>query len=87
MTVGAKAVPAWAKPLADTVADHAAKLEEHSEHIAALKTVYSDINEATIIVKKIWAAIKWGAPTVISAAVTAGYLNGDFGKLLHAIFG
>lgn len=54
--------------------------------IANLEGVYDDINDVKKIVQRIWGTIKWGAPSVITAAVTAGYINGSFATLLKAIF-
>lgn len=54
--------------------------------IANLEGVYDDINDVKKIVQRIWRAIKFGAPSIITAAVTAGYINGSFATLLKAVF-
>lgn len=54
--------------------------------IANLEGVYDDIEDVKKIVQRIWGTIKFGTPSIITAAVTAGYVNGNFAVLLKAIF-
>jgi hypothetical protein len=61
-------------------------MDNMENRISALEGVYDDINDVKKIVTRIWQAVKYGAPSIITAAVTAGYINGDFAQLLRAIF-
>lgn len=72
-------MPAWAEPIRET-------LIHHDKRFEALEETFTDIGEVKRIVERIWKVIKWGAPSVITAAVTAGYINGDFATLLKAVF-
>lgn len=81
-----KPMPAWARPIADKVNSHEATLQTINAKLESLEETYTDISDIKRIVQRIWRAIKWGAPSVITAAVTAGYINGDFAKLLTAVF-
>lgn len=54
--------------------------------ITNLEGVYENIDDVKKIVQRIWRTIKWGAPSIITAAVTAGYINGSFATLLRAVF-
>lgn len=65
---------------------HAERMDNMETRISALEGVYDDINDVKKIVQRIWRAIKWGAPSIITAAVTAGYINGNFAILLKAVF-
>lgn len=75
-----KPIPAWAK-------EHVDKIADHDRRLIPLESVYQDVADIRKYTSKIWGAIKWGAPTIIASAVTAGYINGDFAKLLLALFG
>lgn len=66
--------------------NHALTIMDHEKRLRQLESVYTDIEDVKKIVNRIWRAIKWGAPSVITAAVTAGYINGDFAKIITAIF-
>lgn len=79
MTLAPKVVPVWAKHIVD-------KQSDHEQRLTTLETVYEDISDIRKFTSKIWVAIKWGAPTVIASAVTAGYINGDFAILLRVLF-
>lgn len=63
-----------------------AEVKEIRKIVSTHETVFESIDEVQKIVTKIWKAVKFGAPTVIGAAVTAGYIDGTFGRLLGAIF-
>ena len=73
-----------AKP--DYMCPHSERMDNMETRIATLEGVYDDINDVKKIVQRIWRTIKFGAPTIISAAVTTGYVNGSFAVLLKAIF-
>lgn len=70
----------------DYMCPHAERMDNMENRLSALEGVYDDINDVKKIVQRIWRAIKWGAPSIITAAVTAGYINGDFAILLKAVF-
>jgi len=61
-------------------------IEIHEARIKSLETVFSDISDINIAVKKIWRFVKWGTPIIVSAAVSAGIVNGKLGAFLHALF-
>lgn len=70
----------------DYMCPHAERMDSMENRLSALENVYTDINDVKKVVMRIWRAIKWGAPSVITAATTAGYLNGDFAVILKAVF-
>lgn len=63
-----------------------AEVKDIRKIVTTHDTVFEDINDVKKIVGKIWGAMKYGAPTVIGALVTAGYIDGTFGRLLTAVF-
>ena len=68
------------------ICPHSERLDSVEKRLSNLEGVYDNIEDVKKVVERIWRAIKWGAPSVITAAVTAGYINGSFAVLLKAIF-
>ena len=79
-------LPAWAKPISDTVEQHAETLTEHHERIKKVETIADDIDEIKQAVASVGRWIKASVPAVISAAIAAGLVNGRLGAFLNALF-
>lgn len=78
-------VPMWAKPLVEKQENTDKLLDEHAKRIAALENVYTDIDEIKQGVGKTVQWIRRGIPTLITAAITAGFVNGQLGEFLKAL--
>lgn len=70
----------------DYMCPHSERMDNMESRITNLEGVYENIDDVKKIVQRIWRTIKWGAPSIITAAVTAGYINGSFATLLRAVF-
>lgn len=66
-----------------TVEQRVDKLEKS---VSTLETVYTDIGDIKEIVQKIARYMKVAGPSIISAAIAAGIVNGKLGAFLHALF-
>lgn len=71
-------VPAWAKPIVETQ-------EQHEKRLQSLENVYDDISEIKAGVAKTVQWVRRGIPTLITAAITAGLVNGQLGAFLKAL--
>ena len=66
--------------LEETVQDHADRLEK-------MEKVVGDIGDIKEILERIARYVRIAGPSVISAALAAGIVNGKLGAFLHALFG
>ena len=62
------------------------KLTEHETRIKALEDSVTDISEIKEAVFKIVKYVRIGLPSIISAAIAAGVVNGKLGAFLNALF-
>ena len=65
-----------------TVEQRVGKLETS---VSTLESVYTDISDIKNIAEKILRYLKVAGPSIVSAAIAAGIVNGKLGAFLHAI--
>jgi len=61
-------------------------LREHETRIQQLEQTDIDLQEITILLKKVIKYVKVGLPMVASAAVTSGIVSGKWGAFFAALF-
>lgn len=65
--------------------NHVKMLLDHERRLKNLETVADDISEIKTAVFKIAKYIKVAAPSLVSAAIAAGVVNGKLGAFLAAL--
>ena len=62
------------------------RLDDHETRLQSLESIAEDIGNISDTVDKIFKYIKIAAPSIISAAIAAGIVNGKLGAFLNALF-
>lgn len=60
---------------------------DHDERLKKMENVVNDISDIKSILERIARYVKIAGPSIVSAAVAAGIVNGKLGAFFHALIG